>query len=412
MKNALIGARNVLRNPARAILVILVLGLSVGLFVTLLRADAVTSRQARELKAQAGTLVLINESGNASGYSGSVSDKDLPADVLSISALANVSRVERVVKRGFVNNRQPDAPSGAVIGVEPGATLRLQSMGGFTASPKIVSGRPLGADDNDKARAVVGEVFARTRGLAIGDAFVLSRKELQRGRWNYAKDINDLTATVVGIYRVGVVYGDNQVFVPLGFMQDVLGTGRDRVSQYIVRVNSAENVATVAEALRVQLGPGVDVISNDAAALQTANLLESTSSSSRLGAVISGISGALVILFVMIIVTRERTREIGILKAIGASNGNVATFFIGEAAALVSVSGLLGLVIYTLAGSVLAGIFIGNIGADAAGASGDAVGVVQLTWALGLVAAFGLIGSLSAVWIAVRMYPSEAMRQH
>jgi ABC-type antimicrobial peptide transport system permease subunit len=409
MRNVLIGARNALRNPARAALVILVLGLSVGLFVTMMHADAVTSQQARELKAQAGTLILINESGNASGYAGSVSNTDLPADVVSIRVQPNVARVDRFVKRAFVNNRRPDAPSGAVIGVELGATLRLQSMGAYTESPEVVAGRALTADDSGMAVAVVGEVFARTRGLSLGDSFVIPREELQRGRWKYARDISDLRATVVGIYRVGVVYGDNQVFVPLAFMQDVLRTGRDRVSQYVVRVDSAENVTATAEALRLLLGSGVDVISSDVAALQTARLLESTSASSRLGAVIAGIAGALLILFVMVIVTRERIREIGILKAIGASNGDVAAMFIGETAALALVSGGVGFAIYALEGPILAGIFIGNDGA--AEASAAALGVAQIVWGLGLVIAFGLIGSLCAVWQAIRMRPSEAMRQ-
>lgn len=411
MLKALAGARNAFRNPARAILVVLVLGLSVGLFVTMLRGNATTAVEARKLKAEAGTRIQVNEAGNASGYAGAVGARELPADTSRISALPGVVRVERYVKRPFVNNRRPDAPSGVLIGVEPGAIRRLQAMGGFSGNPTLIAGREFGPQDDGKPVAIVGQVFARGRGLALGDEFVLPGEELQRGTWIYPHAIKDLRAKVVGIFRVGVVYGDNQVFVPLGIARDALGIAPDRVSQYVVTAGSAENVPQTAQALKRLLGSTADVISDDAAALQTARLLESASLNSRVGAVIAAVVGSLVVLFTMVIVTRERTREIGVLKAIGASNRDVATLFSSETLTLALLGGGLGFVTHALAGSFLAGLVIGNIGSEISRNEANGLDMAQVAWAFALTLFFGLAGSLYAVWRAVRLRPSEAMRR-
>ncbi len=411
MRTVVLGARNVYRNPPRAVLAVLVLGLSVGLFVTMLRGSVTTGLEARNLKAEAGTRIQINEAGNTSGYAGTVTDRELPADVSQIIALPCVVKVERYLQRQFVNNRRTDAPTGVIIGVNPGATLRLQSMGGFVGSPKLIAGRTFTPRDAGQPAAIVGEVFARTRGLGVGDEFTLPGAEIERGKWIYRHAIQDFRGKVIGIFRVGVVYGDNQIFVPLDVVQEIMGIGPQRVSQYIVTVDSAENVPATAEALRNVLGPNTDVISQDEAALQTAGLLEAASVNSRIGAVVAAVVGALVVLFTMVVVTRERTREIGVLKAIGASNLDVTALFTGESLTLALLGGGIGLLIHVLAGPVLATLFVGPIVSEFSGNAADSLGAAELAWGLGLAMSFGLVGSLYAVWRAVRMPPSEAMRQ-
>lgn len=404
------GVRNVYRNYARATLVIIVLGMSVGLFMTMMKTSATTEAEARTLKAEAGTRIEVNEVGNTSGYAGTVTTAMLPADVSRILSLPNVAKVERYAKRQFVDN-QRNPPTGVLIGVEPGATLRLQSMGGFIGSPKILEGRDLVPADAGKAVAVVGKAFAQSRGVGVGDEFVLSGAEIKRGKWIYPHPIQDLKARVIGIFAVGVVYADNQVFAPLDLVEEIMGVSKDRVSQYIVTVDSAENVSRVAKSLKEALGPSVDVISQDQAALQAANSLEAVSANSKMGAVISAAVGALVVLFTMMLVTRERTREIGILKAMGASHGDVATLFTAETITLAIIGSFLGLLTYFIGGSTLGFIFLGAIGSEVSTGARYSLAMSELVQALGLAIGCGIIGSLYAVSRAVRMRPSDAIRQ-
>ncbi|MCH7914842.1 MAG: hypothetical protein IH856_17725, partial [Deltaproteobacteria bacterium] len=58
-----LGVRNVYRNGVRATLVILVLGLSVGLVVTMLKTSANTRAQAQTLKSQIATLITVGSAG-------------------------------------------------------------------------------------------------------------------------------------------------------------------------------------------------------------------------------------------------------------------------------------------------------------------------------------------------------------
>jgi putative ABC transport system permease protein len=410
MQTLLLGIRNVSRNHARAILVILVLGLSVGLFMTMTTTSATTAAEARALKAQAATRIEVNEAGNTSGYAGTVTAAELSADVSRLLSLPHLVKTERYLKRQFVDN-QRTPPTGVLIGVEPGATFRLQSMGGFIGTPRLVEGRDLTPEDAGKAVAIVGKAFTRSRGVGLGDELVLPGREVQRGKWIYPHAIKDLKARVIGIFEVGVVYADNQIFVPLDVVQDVMGLGPDRVSQYIVTVDSAENVPAAAKALKAALGEGVDVIAQDQVALQAAISLEAVSANSRVGAAIAAAVGALVVLFTMMLVTRERTREIGVLKAIGASNRNVAGLFTAETIALAILGGVVGLLIYTVGGRALGSVFLGAIGSDVSVGARYAVRPAELAQGLGVALGFGLIGSLYAVTRAIRMRPSEAIHQ-
>lgn len=94
-------------------------------------------------------------------------------------------------------------------------------MGGFSGSPQMVEGRSFSPDEASRPVAVVGEVLAEQYGVGVGDRLVLPA-ELLRGRTDDAA-IRDLKAEVVGVYRTGVVFGDNQAFVPLTVLQQTLG---------------------------------------------------------------------------------------------------------------------------------------------------------------------------------------------
>jgi putative ABC transport system permease protein len=391
-------------------LVILVLGLSVALFITMLRTSATTATEARALKAKAATRIEVNEAGNTSGYAGTVTAELLPADVSRLLALPHVVKVERYLKRQFVDN-QRTPPTGVLIGVDPGATLRLQSMGGFVGSPRLLAGRDFTPEDAGKAVVIVGKSFAQSRGVGLGDEFTLPGTEVQRGKWIFPHPIKDLRARVIGIFAVGVVYADNQIFVPLDVVQHLMGVGPDRVSQYIVTADSAENVPLVAKALKAALGETVDIISQDQTALQAAGSLEAVSTTSKFGAFTAAVVGALVVLFTMVLVTRERTREIGILKAIGASNGHVAGLFTAETVALAILGGVAGLLVYAVGGRALGYVFLGAIGSEVSVGARYALTPAELAQGLGLAIGFGVVGSLFAVTRAVRMRPSDAIRQ-
>jgi ABC-type lipoprotein release transport system permease subunit len=163
--------RNITRNRTRALLVVVLLAVSVWMFATLLQASIATERQAAQLKAEVGTLIQVTPRGAPAGGGGS--GPGLPEAVVGEAAeLPGVAAVTPMVRQQFQDNDKR-AQMGVVNGVDPGGTLSLAAMGGFTGTPRMVEGRSLGADDSGEPVAVVGEVFARQYGAAVGEWFTL-----------------------------------------------------------------------------------------------------------------------------------------------------------------------------------------------------------------------------------------------
>jgi ABC-type antimicrobial peptide transport system permease subunit len=102
----------------------------------------------------------------------------------------------------------------------------------------------------------------------------------------------------------------------------------------------------------------------------------------------------------MILSTRERVREIGTLKAIGAGNREIVVQFLVEAVALSGLGGLGAVVVAVLAGQVFERVIGLPLAFD---------GRVFVVILLGSVVFAGL-GSLYPIVRGVRLSPIEAMR--
>lgn len=144
------------------------------------------------------------------------------------------------------------------------------------------------------------------------------------------------------------------------------------------------------------------------------------------------VATSLIVLFVMLYTVRERTKEIGTLKAIGFSNWNVMSQFMLEGMLLSLVAGLVGIAIGTVGAPLLSGILLPQIsgssgnsqfrpGAANAGNFGNfeilgastvtvTVSLQTMLIAIGAAVLLGVLGSLYPAWRAARTRPAEAMR--
>ena len=106
----------------------------------------------------------------------------------------------------------------------------------------------------------------------------------------------------------------------------------------------------------------------------------------------------------------ERTREIGIMKAIGATNKDIMSIFIIEGLLLSIVGGVSGIIIGIL-GSQGVAVFLSNMGPGGGGPPLEPV-ITFIAIALGLSVSMivGIISSLYPAWKAARMSPIEAVR--
>ncbi|MCW4024160.1 MAG: FtsX-like permease family protein [Candidatus Bathyarchaeota archaeon] len=131
---------------------------------------------------------------------------------------------------------------------------------------------------------------------------------------------------------------------------------------------------------------------------------------------------SLIVLFVMLYTVKERTKEIGTLKAIGFSNYTVMGQFMLEGIMLSAIAGVVGVVIGVFAAPVLSSLLLPSINTIAANAgrsfmANAAVSTTSVTvevslvlLAFGAALLLGTLGSLYPAWRAARIRPAEAMR--
>ena len=389
------GLRNPWRSRARAAVVVLLLASVTGFLALAIEAAIATRQQIAALDARVGTLIELREAG-AFGTGGFGADKPVGHEHFGTDTLEGVRRVPsaRHIARvdEYIYAPQMDARKKNVyamlIGLHPGAALRAIGEVDYE-NARIVAGRAFRPEDAAAPVAIVGQLYARQRlGVLDPAATDLARLELAIG----ARRVR-----VIGIYSTANDFGDNHVFVPIEVFRDAFNPGK-KLSKIFVTVDSVANVERLVEELKAL--PEADVVTTPEAVSTARTTLGSMALASTLGAVLLFAIGAVLIGSIMLLAMRERMAEIGTLKAIGASNREIALQFVAEAACMSGVAAL---------GAVL-------VAAAFAAPLGRALGVAfaadfgALAWiALGALA-FAALGSLYPVAKGWTLRPVEAMR--
>jgi putative ABC transport system permease protein len=225
-----------------------------------------------------------------------------------------------------------------------------------------------------------------------------------------------MTVTVSGVLEeIGGLSmsgpSDSGVYMPIETAQDFFGT--TKCSMIVVKLTDSREatIDAVTDAIKDYYGSDVSVISSTSM-LSTINSIFSIIQLFLVG--IAGISllvagvGIMNIMFVSMI---ERTREIGILKALGMKSRTVLSIFIGESAII----GVLGGVIGIVAGYGLAVVVANILGSGLLGSTGGLTLTPVLT-PIVLLGAFGFGVGVSVLfawypaWKASKLKPVDALR--
>jgi ABC-type antimicrobial peptide transport system permease subunit len=157
-------------------------------------------------------------------------------------------------------------------------------------------------------------------------------------------------------------------------------------------------------------------------ALENAQASVSQMQTTAFGEIVVAVAAtSLIVLFVMLYTVRERTKEIGTLKAIGFSNWTVMRQFMLEGILLSVVAGIVGIAIGSVAAPVLSGLLLptvstlgggGTFGRVSSTMSSAAVNITPelILVTIGATVLLGALGSLYPAWRASRTRPAEAMR--
>lgn len=367
------GMQNAFRNTVRTVSIVVILGLTIGLsFVMLAARTSVTGKVATTLSS-IGNTVTIGPPGYAAGM---LLGKNLTAAELApIAHLHGVTGIEESLTGAAqtVGTSTDPCPKGAKChmsgghsGRKLGSTSLRSPMSlaarrvGLACAPKpctppvsgsqqlyftgstqpanpaiigastlrIVSGHAISGTTSADV-AMVGAGMARKNALKVGSVFTA-----------YGK-----TLTVAAIFATDNQSAGNTVVTSLPVLQRLTGdTGQ--VQNAVVTVASLSEIPATTRAIEQRLGPLASVVSDVAEADKAVSDLDSVKNIALYSLVGAIVAAVVILLLVMVMIVRERKREIGILKAIGASNRRIMAQFTTEAMTFT----LLGLVVGTVAG--------------------------------------------------------------
>jgi putative ABC transport system permease protein len=109
--------------------------------------------------------------------------------------------------------------------------------------------------------------------------------------------------------------------------------------------------------------------------------------------------GGIVVMNIMMVSVTERTKEIGIRKAIGARRADILKQFLVEAVTLSAIGGIIGVTLAWIIGRILTAVFFPTY-----------LSVFWITLAIGVSAGIGVLAGLIPAWKAARLDPIEALR--
>lgn len=390
------GFINPFRNKARAAMVVVLLSLVTGFLALMIQAAMASRQQIASMEGRVRNLIELREAG-AFGTGGFGGDKPIGEEHFSTDTLEaasripnarHLARVDEYVYKPEVDPSKKNAYA-MIIGLHPGAALRAIGEVDYE-NARIVAGRNLQASDDNADVAIVGQLYAAQR-LRLTNPSDLQHAERQ-------VTLNGRQMKVIGIYTTANDFGDNHVFIPIKTFRQTFNPGK-KLSKIFVTVDSVANVeAVVADLKAIQ---EADVVTAPEAVSTARTTLGTLAVASAYAAILLFAIGAVLTVFVMILSTRERVREIGTLKAIGASNREVVLQFLSEAFAMSALGA---------AGALLLAVPFTPLVSRILGVPIEFDRQIVLLILAGS-ATFAALGSLYPVIHGVRLSPVDAMRR-
>ncbi|GAB4431294.1 MAG: hypothetical protein OHK0015_17580 [Chloroflexi bacterium OHK40] len=252
--------------------------------------------------------------------------------------------------------------------------------------------------------------FAIERYRLVAGRALTARRELMLGRQsaeNFRKTvgdkfrINEISYRIVGIYETGSSFEDNGAVIHLEDAQRAFDKRR-QVSYFKVRLRNPAEREAVKAAIEARWPELAATRSGDAT--NQDELLRIYRSLGWVIGLFAVLVGGLGMMNAQLMSVLERTREIGVLRAMGWRRRRVVRMIVSEAMLLALIGGALGLLLSV----VLISLF-----ARSAALGGFLTGRVEpgaVAQALLIAALLGLVGGGYPAWRAARLAPVEAMR--
>lgn len=394
------GIKNIFRNKIRNIAVILVLALCLSLALMMINMDFSLDNITKSVKRKIGTRFdvttnyeYIEELAKKEGekiYDNPalfLIDESLADEISNIDSVERVSKImygefkseklksyeaEMIQKQGgdyvVAVEEVPFGEEGEeidyskmfyVMGIEDADMIHQFQEGAIT----LVEGNLFERTDIEQNVAFIEKNFAERNRLKLGSEFIINNEKIK----------------VCGIYEFkkieqpeefGGYFGDETIYIPFKTAQrllsrrwrgGVVADAEGKAEMLTVKVDFLDNVQKTINYINNTLSDGKIKASQEWT--KYSQILYSTKSIKKISTIsmISAfVAAVLIILSIMFIAVRGRAKDIGILKAVGASNINISSQFLVESISLCVLALILSSIIILVVNRPLSDFIIGQ----------------------------------------------------
>jgi putative ABC transport system permease protein len=382
--------KNIFRNKSRSVLAIFGIAIGIAAVVGLgLVTDGLTTSTQKALTAGAAdlTVVSVNSMGaggaGGQGPGGDQSSATLSTNSSTSTGTINETMVDNILDIGGVKDATGVLETRFTVS---GSQMPLTVMG--MAGSKISLADAVitnGSTYSSANEVIIGTTAAKTMNKTIGDTITLSNE----------------TFKVVGIYQTGDVMEDGGVFMSLSALQS-LTNSTGTVSSIMVKADNSNNTDSLTKTIESTYS-NLTTTDSMASMGRMNNGLSVIETGSWAVSLLAVLISAVIVVLTMVKSVVERTREIGVLKAVGWTSKRVLLMIIGESIVLAVLASILG-------------VGFGIVFAEILSASNFLPGI-QLAFsaglflkAIGVAAVLGILGGLYPAYRASRLSPTEALR--
>jgi putative ABC transport system permease protein len=371
--------KNPFRNRTRAALAIVGIAIGIATIVVLgMVTGGLQTATTSTLKAGAAEITVTPVGSSGFGSAGGTLNESLANDLLNISGVSNTAGVIGLNANvtGVSNASSSGFGEGLLINGIDSDKLSLEGIDSINGSFY---------SNGSSNELILGTTAASNLNKTVGSTINLFGTNF----------------TVTGIYQTGNFITDSGGFMALNTLQN-LTSNDGKVSDIAVKVADNANVTTVSQSIKNAYTNQLTATTAADQANRINQGLGFINTASFAISLLAIVIGGIGIINVMIMSVFERTREIGVLKAVGWRSSRILTMILGESIILTLTAAVVGIVVGVIGVNVLLAV-------TGAGFKPElTVGI--LLRAIGIAFLVGIIGGLYPAYRASRLPPTEALR--
>ena len=212
--------------------------------------------------------------------------------------------------------------------------------------------------------------------------------------------INDLDFRVVGIFSSGSAQANSAVLMPIDDARDISNVAAGKINALVVDIVDPSAGDKISRIINFRYGADLEAFSLNDLSSQFGDILGSLRLLVGVVAAIAAIVAGVGIINTMLMSVIERFREIGALKAVGWTEGNVLSMILAESMLIGVVGGFAGLITGSLIAIIINSVFGLKV----------AITLGLLMQAFIFAISISLIAGIYPAYIASKMDPIDALR--